>query len=78
MSTDTLRKQIHGYIDKADDRFISLIHAMMLADLDEKQPELSEEQLIVLEERLEEYYKNPSAGSSMDEVFKRLTTRNNA
>ena len=35
MATEAIRKEIHGYIDKADDRFINLVYAMMLADLEE-------------------------------------------
>ena len=52
METVELRKQIHGYIDKADDRFVNLVHAMMLADLEESEFELSDEHKRILDERL--------------------------
>ena len=72
METKELRKEIHGYIDQADDRFITLVHAMMVADLDEEDYELSDEHKRILEERLGDFQKNPNSGSSMEEVFKRL------
>ena len=68
METDELRKQIHGYIDKADDRFVNLVHAMMLADL-EPEFELSDEHKRILDERLKQHEANPNSGSSMEEAF---------
>ena len=75
MATEVIRKQIHGYIDKADDRFINLVHAMIVADLDEPELELSEDLKVIMDERLEDYHKNPEAGSPMKEVFERLRTQ---
>lgn len=75
METDEFRKQIHGYIDKADDRFVNLVHAMMVADIEEPEYELSDEHKRILDERLEDYRKNPDTGSPMEEVFERLRKR---
>ena len=72
METDELRKQIHGYIDKADDRFVNLVHAMMLADLEEPEFELSDEHKRILDERLKQHEADPSSGSSMEEAFARI------
>lgn len=76
METAELRKQIHGYIEKADDRFVNLVHAMMIADLEEPEFDLSDEHKSVLDERIEDYHKNPDAGSSMEDVFERLRKKN--
>lgn len=32
MKTSAVRKEIHEYLDKADDRFVSLVHSMVQAD----------------------------------------------
>lgn len=29
MKTSTVRKEIHEYVDKADDRFLALVHSMV-------------------------------------------------
>lgn len=32
MKTSTVRKEIHEYVDKADDRFLTLVHRMVQAE----------------------------------------------
>ena len=72
METDELRKQIHGYIDKADDRFVNLVHAMMLADLEKPGFELSDEHKRILDERLKQHEADHNSGSFMEEAFARI------
>jgi hypothetical protein len=72
METEEIRKQIHGYIDKADDRFVNLVHAMMVADLEETGFELSDENERILDERLKLHIQDPDSGSTMEEAFTRI------
>lgn len=72
METAELRKKIHGYIEKADDRFVNLVHAMMLADLEEPEFDLSDEHKRILDERLKQHEADPNSGSSMEETFARI------
>ncbi|MFN8887179.1 MAG: hypothetical protein ACK5WF_06945 [Cyclobacteriaceae bacterium] len=72
MQMDELRKQIHGYIDQADDRFVNLVHAMMMADLDEATFEITEETKKLLDERLHAHQQNPNEGSPLNEAFARI------
>ena len=75
METEELRKQIHGYIDQADDRFVNLVYAMVMADLQEPEYELSDEEKKILDERLAQHEKDPESESSMEEVFQRLSKK---
>ncbi|MFY8036458.1 MAG: hypothetical protein ACOVMQ_04770 [Cyclobacteriaceae bacterium] len=62
MQMDELRKQIHGYIDLADDRFVNLVHAMMMAEETKK----------ILDDRLHAHQQNPNAVSPLNEAFARI------
>ncbi|MCE2994965.1 MAG: hypothetical protein ACK5RG_08975 [Cyclobacteriaceae bacterium] len=72
MQMDELRKQIHGYIDQADDRFVNLVHAMMMADLDEATFEITEETKKLLDERLHAHQQKLNEGSPLNEAFARI------
>ena len=72
MDSTAIRKEIHQYIDKADERFLSLVYGMIQADQTEDEYELSESEIKMLEERLADYKKNPESGSSWEDVKKRL------
>lgn len=72
MQIDELRKQIHGYIDQADDRFVNLVHAMMMADLDEETFEISEETKKLLDDRLQAHQQYPNEVSPLNEAFARI------
>jgi len=73
MDTTTIRKEIHQYIDGADERFLNLIYGMIKADKEEVYlEEISVEEIQLIEDRLTEYYKNPNSGSSWEEVEKRI------
>ena len=43
MKTSTVRKEIHEYVDKADERFLALVHSMVQA---EKKEESKSENLL--------------------------------
>ncbi len=73
MDNITIRKEIHQYIDEADERFLNLIYGMIKADQEEVYlDEISSEEIQLIEERLAEYYKNPNNGSSWEDVEKRI------
>lgn len=68
-----MRKEIHQYIDEADERFLNLIYGMIKADKEEFfLAEISSEEIQLIEDRLAEYDKNPNRGSSWEEVEKRI------
>ncbi len=56
MSTTEIKKEIYDYVENADSRALRLIYAMILADKGHT-PEWHQS---IVEERLEEYEKNPS------------------
>ena len=72
MDAPTIRKEIHQYIDGADERFLNLVYGMIQADQTEDEYELSEAEIKMMEERLADYQKNPESGSSWEDVKKRL------
>ena len=71
METALLRNQIHSYIDLADERFLTLVYGMIQADLTNEY-DLTEDELRMIEERLEDHKKNPETGDSWDVVKSRL------
>jgi hypothetical protein len=57
MEAVKIKKELHEYIEEADDRLLLLIYGMVLAD---KQATLIPEwHLQIVEERLQEYNKSP-------------------
>ncbi len=72
MGTPQKRELLHDYINKADDRFINLVYAMVQADMSEEDYELSESHKKILDERLAAYESNPSSGSDWEEVKDRI------
>lgn len=72
MQTMTLKAEIHEYIEKADERFLSLVYAMIKADQPEQSYPLTQEEINLLEERLADHEKYPNTGSSWEEVMSRL------
>ena len=57
MDLSTIKKELHEYIEDADDRLVTLIHGLVLAD---KQGfDLPDWHKKIVEERLKEYEKNP-------------------
>lgn len=66
MNTTAIKKELHDYIDAADDRFLALIYGMILADKQEY--EIPDWHKKIVEERLEDYERNPQNVISWDEV----------
>ncbi len=72
METSLMKSEIHEYIDMADDQFLSLIYDLIEVKRQDKTYEISDEELTLIEERLLYYERNPTSGSSWDEVKARL------
>lgn len=72
MSTIALRKELKNYINKADDRLIKLIYAMVQADMKEDGYELSIAHKSTLDKRIAAHKKNPTSGSSWKDAKTRI------
>lgn len=70
METVEIKKQLHEYIEVADDRLLNLLYGMIVAD--KKDYEIPEWHTKIIEERLEEYEKNPQDSISMEEFKSRI------
>ena len=66
MSAPEIKKELHDYIESADDRFLRLIYGMILADKQEY--EIPDWHKKIVEERLENYERNPQNVISWEEV----------
>lgn len=72
MSRAELKEDLHEMIDKADDRVLNMIHAMLSADMSEDHYELSDSDKVLLKERLEKSKKDRNAGSDLETVVTRV------
>ncbi|MCL6259017.1 addiction module protein [Aquiflexum sp. TKW24L] len=72
MSTIEIKEHLHEYIDQADERMLKLLYAMAQADMEEKEYELSEAHIKILDERIASHKADPEAGSSWEEVKSRI------
>lgn len=70
METVEIKKQLHEYIEVADDRLLNLLYGMIVAD--KKDCEIPEWHTKIIEERLEEYEKNPQDSISLEEFKSRI------
>ena len=75
MKTIELREELHEFINKADERLLNLIYAMVQADMKEEDYPLSDAHKKILDERLTAHTSDPSAGSSWEEVKSRVRSR---
>lgn len=75
MGTHQIRELLHEYIDKADERLINLIFAMVQADMNEDDYELSATHKKILDERIAAHEANPLSGSSWKEVKTRIKSQ---
>lgn len=71
MDTSAIRKQLHDYLDVADDRKINAIYTMVEDEINEIHFEYSPEFKTELDERVN-YYLNGGEMVSPDEMNKRL------
>ncbi|MCW5912017.1 MAG: addiction module protein [Cyclobacteriaceae bacterium] len=70
METLEIRKQLHDYIEIADERLLKLMYGMMVADKqDYEVPEWHKE---IVQERIENYEKNPHGAVSLEEFKSRI------
>jgi Putative addiction module component len=66
MGSTDIRRELHEYIDHADDRLLKLIYGMMLVERHSYEiPEWHEQ---IVHDRLEAYEKNPENVISWDEL----------
>ncbi len=72
MGATQIRKELHQYIDKVDDRLVNLMYAMIQADQTDGDYLLSDRHKELLDQRLASHASNPSAGSSWEEVESRV------
>jgi putative addiction module component (TIGR02574 family) len=75
MGTTQLREELHEFINKADERLLNLLYAMVQADMKEDDYELSAAHKKILDERLAAHESNPKSGSSWEEVKSRIKNR---
>jgi len=75
MGTPQIRELLHQYINKADERLINLMYALVQADMKEDDYELSTAHKKVLDNRIAEHKANPSSGSSWEEVKTRIRSQ---
>ena len=72
MNVSVLKEKIHHYIDQADEHFLTQIYELIQSNQGNTSYHLTQEEQSLIEERLEEYRKNPDAGSSWEEIKKKL------
>ena len=66
MNAIEIKKELHDYIDDADDRLLRLIYGMILAD--KQGHEIPDWHKELVNERLEEYERNPDQVISWEEL----------
>lgn len=72
MSTIEIKEHLHEYIDQADERMLKLLYAMAQADLEEREFQLTDTHIKILDERIASHKTDPEAGSSWEEVKSRI------
>lgn len=72
MGAAQIRELLHEYINKADERLINLMYAMVQADMKEEDYQLSATHKKILDERIASHEANTSSGSSWDEAKARI------
>ncbi len=75
METSLLRNQIHSYIDLADERFLALVYGMIQADQTDDDDPLTDNELKIIQERVEDHQKNSESGDTWEVVKSRLLSK---
>lgn len=70
MNAPDIKKELHEYIEDADDRLLNLIYGMILAD--KQSYDIPEWHKKILEERLDEYERNPDNIISCEELKSKI------
>lgn len=66
MTTTDIKRELHEYIEDADDRLLKILYGVVLAD--QESYEIPEWHKTVLKERLEDYEKNPNNVISWEDL----------
>lgn len=75
MGAAQIREELHQYIDKADERILNMIYAMVKADTGQEDYLLTDEHKQLLDERLAAHKASPQEGSTWSEVKNRVTQK---
>ena len=75
MGTSQIRELLHEYINKADERLINLMYAMVQADMNEDDYELSATHKKEWDKRLAAHKANPSSGSDWEDAKDRISSQ---
>jgi len=75
MGTPQIRELLHEYINKADERLINLMYAMVQADMAEDDYELTSVHKQILDKRISAHEVNPSSGSDWEVVKSRIKSQ---
>ncbi|MFT6035872.1 MAG: putative addiction module component (TIGR02574 family) [Marivirga sp.] len=75
MGAPEIRELLHEYINKVGERLISLMYAIVQADMKEDDYKLSVRHRKILDERIAAHEAHPSSGSSLEEVKARLRSQ---
>jgi len=70
METIEIKKEVHEYIEHADDRLLFLIYGLILAD--KQATGIPDWHQRIVEERLEDYKKKPEQAISWDELRSKI------
>jgi Putative addiction module component len=70
MSTLELKEKIHDYIELADDKVLEAIYTLLEANVN--QYTLTDKQISIVEERLEQYHAGTSKTYDWEEVKKMI------
>ena len=70
MTATDIKKELHKYIDDADDRILKILYGMILAD--KQSHEIPHWHKEVIEERLEQYYANPMDVITLEEMKEKV------
>lgn len=66
MSTIDIKKELHEYIEDADDRLLKLIYGMIIAD--KQGNDIPEWHNTIIEKHLEKHKQNPNDAISWEEL----------
>lgn len=68
MKTIALKKELHEYIDTADENLLKAIYEILRAADNSNDIEISDEHKRILDERIKAYYANPDDVLTWEEV----------
>ena len=68
MKTIALKKELHEYIDTADENLLKAIYEILRAADNSNDFEISDEHKRILDERIKAYYANPDDVLTWEEV----------